>query len=165
MRKRDEERHARDSVFVSEFFARNGKQGTREERRGREAMREIHVDGAGQRWKTPLVVRGSLPRVFLTLGLFLEVTLLFCGSYLLADAILQPLDAGTFSVVGGGSLLGLATVLLFYLAWPWKRRTRSNREESAIRAAEPIPAEFEVVETQRQPNWVTEKKERLLRPM
>jgi len=128
-------------------------------------MREIHVDGAALRGRTPLVVRGSLPRVFLTLGLFLEVTLLFCGSYLLADAILQPLDAGTFSVVGGGSCLGFATVLLFYLAWPWKRRSMSNRDESTVRAAEPIPAEFKVVETQRQPNWVAEKKEGMLRPM
>jgi len=128
-------------------------------------MREIHVDRAALRGRTPLVVRGSLPRVFLTLGLFLEVTLLFCGSYLLADSILQPLDAGTFSVVGGGSCLGLATVLLFYLAWPWKRRSMLRREESAVRASEPIPAKFEVVQTQRQPNWVTEKKEGLLRPM
>ena len=128
-------------------------------------MRQIHVDRATQRGKTPLVVRGSLPRVFLTLGLFLEVTLLFCGSYLLTDAILQPLEAGTFSVVGGGSFLGLATVLLFYLAWPWKRRSMLRREESAIRAAEPLPANFEVVETQRQPNWVTKKKEGFLRPM
>lgn len=128
-------------------------------------MRQIHVDRAAQRGKTPLVVRGSLPRVFLTLGLFLEVTLLFCGSYLLTDAILQPLEAGTFSVVGGGSFLGLATVLLFYLAWPWKRRSMLRREESAIRAAEPLPANFEVVETQRQPNWVTKKKEGFLRPM
>jgi hypothetical protein len=128
-------------------------------------MRQIHVDRAALRERTPLVVRGSLPRVFLTMGLFLEVTLLFCGSYLLADAILQPLEAGTFSVVGGGSLLGLATMLLFYLAWPWKRRSMSGREESAIRAAEPIPAKSELVETQRQPSWVREKKEGLLRPM
>lgn len=128
-------------------------------------MREIYVDGAAQRGRTPLVVRGSLPRVFLTMGLFLEVTLLFCGSYLLADAILQPLDAGTFSVVGGGSCLGLATVLLFYLAWPWKRRSMSSREESAFRAAEPIPVAFEVVETPPQHDWAAEKKEGLLRPM
>jgi hypothetical protein len=128
-------------------------------------MREIHVDRAALRGRTPLVVRGSLPRVFLTMGLFLEVTLLFCGSYLLADAILQPLDAGTFSVVGGGSCLGLATVLLFYLAWPWKKGSMLRREESAIRAAEPIQAKFEVVEAQRQSNWVAEKKEGLLRPM
>jgi hypothetical protein len=128
-------------------------------------MREIHVDRAALRERTPLVVRGSLPRVFLTIGLFLEVALLFCGSYLLADAILQPLDAGTFSVVGGGSFLGLATVLLFYLAWPWKKRSMSRRESPAIRTAETIPAAFEAAETQRQPNWVTEKKEGLLRPL
>ena len=128
-------------------------------------MRQITMDRAAVRGKTPLVVRGSLPHVFLGLGLFLEVTLLLCGSYLLADAILQPLDAGTFSVVGGGSFLGLATVLLFYLAWPGKKRSMSDRNEVAIRAAEPIPAEFEVVQEQRQSNWVTDKKEGLLRPL
>jgi hypothetical protein len=99
------------------------------------------------------------------MGLFLEVTLLFCGSYLLADAILQPLDAGTFSVVGGGSCLGLATVLLFYLAWPWKRRSMSRRESTVRRAVETRPPAFDAAETKRQPNWVTEKKEGLLRPL
>ena len=128
-------------------------------------MREIHVDRAALRGRTPLVVKGSLPRVFLTMGLFLEVTLLFCGSYLLADAILQPLDAGTFSVVGGGSCLGLATVLLFYLAWPWKRRSMSRRESTVRRALETRPPAFDAAETKRQPNWVTEKKEGLLRPL
>ena len=128
-------------------------------------MRQITVGRAAVRGKTPLVIIGSLPRVFLGLGLFLEVTLLFCGSYLLADAILQPLDAGTFSVVGGGSFLGLATVLLFYLAWPGKKRSMSRRNEAAILASETIPAEFEVIQEQRQPNWATDKKEGLLRPM
>lgn len=128
-------------------------------------MRQIIVDRTALRGKTPLVVRGSLPRVFLTLGMFVEAVLLFCGSYLLADAILQPLDAGTFSVVGGGSLLGLATVLLFYLAWPGKRGSTLRREKDAMRVAEPIEARFEVVQTERQPSWVSEKKEGLLRPM
>jgi hypothetical protein len=40
-----------------------------------------------------------------------------------------------------------------------------RREESAIRAREPMPATFEVVRTQRQANWAGEKKEGLLRPM
>jgi hypothetical protein len=128
-------------------------------------MRQINVDRTAVRGTTPLAVRASFPRVFLTLGMFLEAVLLFCGSYLLADAILQPLDAGTFSVVGGGSFLGLATVLLFYLAWPGKRGSTLRREKIAMRAAEPIQAEFEVVQAQRQPNWVAEKKEGLLRPM
>jgi len=128
-------------------------------------MREIHVDRAALRGRTPLVVRGSLPRVFLTMGLFLEVTLLFCGSYLLADSILQPLDAGTFSVVGGRSCLGLATVLLFYLAWPSRRGSMAHRESTAVRTVEARPPAFAAAEGRRQPNWVTEKKEGLLRPM
>jgi hypothetical protein len=106
-----------------------------------------------------------LPRVFLTLGLFLEVTLLFCGSYLLTDAILQPLDAGTFSVVGGGLFLGLATVLLFYLAWPWKKRSMSHHDSTETRTLEAPPPAYGTAETRRQPNWVAEKKEGLLRPM
>ena len=128
-------------------------------------MREIHVGRTALRGRTPLVVRGSLPRVFLAIGLFLEVTLLFCGSYLLTDAILQPLDAGTFSVVGGGLFLGLATVLLFYLAWPWKKRSMSRRDSAETRLLEALPSAYDGAETRRQPSWVAEKKEGLLRSM
>ena len=55
-------------------------------------MREMRIVEAIGRSKTPLVVKASLPRVFLGLGLFTETLLLFCGSYLLAEAIVQPLD-------------------------------------------------------------------------
>ena len=117
-------------------------------------MRETNVVYAGVRGKTPLVVRGSLPRVFLGLGVFLEAGFLFCGSYLLADAILQPQEAGTFSVVGGGMFLGLATVLLFYLAWPGKRQSISRREVGAIQMAEVSPDKYEAAAQNRlQPNW------------
>jgi hypothetical protein len=129
-------------------------------------MRELKVVKTVGRGKTPLVVRGSLPRVFLSLGLFLEAGLLFCGSYLLADAILQPFDAGTFSVVGGGMFLGLATVLLFYLAWPFRRRSilrREKRKEYTLQI--PLKGHDEAVQPRRQSNWATEKKEGLLRPM
>jgi hypothetical protein len=129
-------------------------------------MREMNGDETRERKKTPLVVRGSLPRVFLSLGIFIEAGLLFCGSYLLVDAILQPLDAGTFSVVGGGMFLGLATVLLFYLAWPGWRRSISHRERSKERPLEfPLKGYGEAVQPTRQPNWAGEKKEELLRPM
>jgi hypothetical protein len=118
------------------------------------------------RGKTPLVVRGSLPRVFLGLGVFIEAGLLFCGSYLLADAILQPLDAGTFSVVGGGMFLGLATVLLFYLAWPGKRRSISRREKHAERTLDVSSKGYGAgVQTRRPGSWAAEKKEGFLRPM
>ena len=129
-------------------------------------MREWNVVHAVVRGKTPLVVRGSLPRVFLSLGIFVEAGLLFCGSYLLADAILQPQDAGTFSVVGGGTFLGFATVLLFYLAWPGKRGLKPRREEPVMPPAEVSPVKFEAAtQTRLQPTWVADKKEGLLRPL
>jgi len=129
-------------------------------------MREIKIVKVPGRNNTPLVVRGSLPRVFLSLGIFVETGLLFCGSYLLADALLQPLDAGTFSVVGGGMFLGLATVLLFYLAWPGARRSISHREKHLGRIVEvPLKGYGEPVQPRQQSSWVTDKKEGLLRPM
>jgi hypothetical protein len=116
--------------------------------------------------KTPLVVKASLPRVFLGLGLFTETLLLFCGSYLLAEAIVQPLDAGTFSVVGGGMFLALATVLLFYLAWPGRKRRMSRREEPIRRRPEvPFQEQREAAQTQRQTHWASGKKGELARPM
>jgi hypothetical protein len=94
----------------------------------------------------------------------MEAGLLFCGSYLLADAILQPLDAGTFSVVGGGVFLGLATVLLFYLAWPGKRGSISCREKPAQRPSEaPLSKYEEAAQTRSQPGWAAEEKEGLAR--
>src|SRR5258708_15355569 len=99
-------------------------------------MREMKIAESSEGSSTPLIVRSSSPRVFLSLGVFLEAVLLFCGSYLLADAILQPLDAGTFSVVGGGMFLGLATVLLFFLAWPGKKRSLARREKDMKRLLE-----------------------------
>ena len=129
-------------------------------------MREPNVVYAAVRGKTPLVARGSLLRVFLGLGVFLEAGSLFCGSYLLADAILQPQDAGTFSVVGGGMFLWLATVLLFYLAWPGKRQSISRREVGEIEMAEVFPDKYEAaVQDRLQPNWAGDKKEGLFRPM
>ena len=129
-------------------------------------MQELKIVETSGRRKTPLVVKGSLPRVFLGLGVFMEAGLLFCGSYLLADAILQPLDAGTFSVVGGGLFLALASVLLFYLAWPGKRGSISHREKPEVRPSETAPAKYEpAAPTRLQPNWVADKKEGLIRPM
>jgi hypothetical protein len=129
-------------------------------------MREMKIVAAPGKDKMPLVVRATTPRVFLSLGVFLEVVLLFCGSYLLADAILQPLDAGTVSVVGGGMFLGLATVLLFYLAWPGKGRSMSRRERrKALMLEIPANGNGEVVQPLTQSNWAAEKKEGLLRPM
>ena len=92
-------------------------------------MREMKSGRLLTKDRTPLVVKGSLPHTFLGLGLFVEIGLLFFGSYLLSQAILQPLEAGTTTVLGGAFFLSLATVLLFYLIWPVRPKSMSQREE------------------------------------
>jgi hypothetical protein len=67
---------------------------------------------------TPLVVRGSLPRTFWTLGIFAEASLAFAGIYLLVEALKRPLEADQAGIIIAGVLLSLATVLLFYLIGP-----------------------------------------------
>jgi hypothetical protein len=163
----NEERGATRGVFLSEFPAGRAKQRkASDERRGSDAMQEMRIAESIGRSKTPLVVKASLPHVFLGLGLFTETLLLFCGSYLLAEAIVQPLDAGTFSVIGGGLLLALATVLLFYLAWPGRKRNMSRREEPAHLRPEVPPLEHaEAVQRQRHANWSAEQKKELAGPI
>lgn len=98
LRKPDEEKNTPNDFFVAGVL--KGREKQRDEgskRKGRIAMRKLKTHETFSQGKSPLVVKGSLPRVFLGLGVFMEAGLLFCGSYLLADAILQPLDAGTFS--------------------------------------------------------------------
>jgi hypothetical protein len=81
---------------------------------------------------TPLVVRASLPRTFLGLGIFVEGCLLVTGVYLLSESLKRPLEARQESVIAAGVLLSLATVLLFYLARP-NRRDALAREENPQR--------------------------------
>lgn len=101
-------------------------------------MRGIKTESLLPRDHTPLVVKASLPRTFLSLWVFMEIGLLFFGSYLLAQAILQPLEAGTATVLGGSVFLSLATVLLFYLIWPAKVKSNSRRDKVEDGCAEDV---------------------------
>jgi hypothetical protein len=123
--------------------------------------------GAGHlRGKTPLVVRGSLPRTFLSLGLFLETGLLVCGTYLLVDAILQPLEAGPAAVLSGGLFLALATMLLFYLAWPTQGKSMSQRNEPVERPPEQLLTAYgSAMQTRVEAKWVMEEEDELPGPM
>ena len=85
---------------------------------------------------TPLVVRASLPRTFLSLGISAEVILIFAGVYLLLEALKKPLEAGPSSVIGAALLLSLAAILHFYLARP--KRHALSREDDAVNS-EQIP--------------------------
>lgn len=121
--------------------------------------------GLSRKDRTPLVVKASLPRAFLGVGVFLEIGLLFLGSYLLADAILRPLQAGTEMVLAGAVFLALATVLLFYLVWPAKAKSISRRDDSEDCYQETITVYAKAVPEQRETTWLVPKKENLPRPM
>jgi len=82
--------------------------------------------------RTPLVVRGSLPRTFMTLGIFVELSLLFCGLYMLWEALVRPLEANGTAVVGGGVMLALASVLLFYMVRPRRNEILARREAVSV---------------------------------
>jgi len=108
------------------------------------------------RGRTPLVVKASLPRTFLGLGLFVEIGLLFFGCYLLSQAILQPLESGTTAVLGGAFFLSLATVLLFYLVWPIKPKSMSQRVEFVDDHPDVITVQAITIPEKRETNWVRE---------
>jgi type VI protein secretion system component VasK len=91
-------------------------------------MHIIRVDSAAAHYKTPLVVRASLPRTFWSLGAFAEVALIFCGVYLLAEAGLKPLEADQASIISAGVILALAIVLLFYMIRPRRKQVLSRAE-------------------------------------
>jgi len=80
------------------------------------------------RQHTPLVVRASLPRTFWSLGAFVEFGLVLCGVYLLAEAVLEPLEADQVSIISAGVILALASVLLFYMVRPRRRRALAKSE-------------------------------------
>ncbi|HXR34045.1 MAG TPA: hypothetical protein VN830_10075 [Verrucomicrobiae bacterium] len=100
-------------------------------------MRIFRIHSASVHYKTPLVVRASLPRTFWSLGAFVEFGLIFCGVYLLAEASLKPLEADQASIISAGVILALASVLLFYMVRPRRKQvlprpdaTRVSREWS-----------------------------------
>jgi len=89
-------------------------------------MPALKLDECGSPHRIPLVERGSMQRTFRGVGLFAEAGLLFCGSYLIADALLEPLNAGVMSVLGGSLFLACAVFLLAYLVRPSFKRSRSR---------------------------------------
>jgi hypothetical protein len=97
------------------------------------AMGTARMVVSEEREKTPLFVRASTPRTFLGLGTFVGIGLLFCGSYLLIDALASPLESNQVAVLAAAFMLALAIFLLFYLLQPMRRTALAQR--SRIRKA------------------------------
>jgi hypothetical protein len=78
----------------------------------------------------PIVVRARDSWTFLGLGLFTAGTLIFCGGYLLHQAIRHPLDASETGVIGAGFLLALAGFVFAYLMWPRAKSCFESPEDA-----------------------------------
>ena len=68
--------------------------------------------------RRPLVVRGGLARTFGSLAGFLVLSFLCWGSYILADAFADPINAGAAAVISAAFSIALGAVLLFHLIRP-----------------------------------------------
>jgi hypothetical protein len=132
-------------------------------------MRIIRIDSAVAHYKTPLVVRASLPRTFWGLGAFIELGLISCGVYLLAEAILKPLEANQASVISAGVILALASVLLFYMVRPRRKQVLPRPEASRLshdRSDElSLTARGIAVQARRETEHALEEKQDLPGPM
>jgi hypothetical protein len=167
MRESDAEAGTTSGVFILEFSAGRGISKIKGRKwKGARGMRETRMTEVHLRSRTPLAVRGSSTHTFRSLGLFAEVGLLCSGCYLLAEAMLSPLKAGVASVLGGGLFLSLATVLLFYLAWPTYAKCISRREAPRDEARERFARYTgEPMEPRGGKQWALEKEEELPGPM
>jgi hypothetical protein len=88
-------------------------------------MRTMRMETVCERYKTPLVVRGSLPRTFRTLALVTEISL----RHLPADQSDRTASGSrSTSVIGAGVMLALASTLLFYMVWPLRKEAMAQRE-------------------------------------
>jgi hypothetical protein len=76
------------------------------------------------------VLRSRFTWTFFDMGRFAALCLLFCGVYLLADAIREPLEASETVILTGGFTLAFASFLLTYLVWP---RATDFRKRAASR--------------------------------
>jgi hypothetical protein len=76
------------------------------------------------RFSRPLVVRGGLVRTFGGLASFLALTFLCWGTYVLANAVANPIEAQPAAVLAGAFNVSLGAILFFYLIKP-RRRART----------------------------------------
>jgi len=129
-------------------------------------MRAARMETALSHGRIPLVVKGSLPRTFWGLGMFVGINLFLFGMYLLAEAIREPLAADQATVVGAGIFLALAVFLLIYLVRFKCRAALAEREEDADETFEmSLTAHDEVIHTRVEAKLALEERRDLPGPM
>lgn len=93
-------------------------------------MRAARMEPAFGHARTPLVVKGSLPKTFWALGMFVLINLSLFGIYLLTQAIREPLAADQVTVIGAGVSLALAAFLLLFLVrFKWKAALAEREDD------------------------------------
>jgi hypothetical protein len=71
-----------------------------------------------------LATRGAAIRTFGSFAMFLSLTLLSLGTYIIADEFANPLAAQPMGLFMAAFVLALAVVLLYYLVQPRRNRWR-----------------------------------------
>lgn len=74
-----------------------------------------------------LASRGGLARTFGGLVIFVSVTLLVSGIYLIQDSLAHPLAADPQALLFAALLLAIAVVLLFYVTGSRRKRHTRRR--------------------------------------
>jgi membrane protein implicated in regulation of membrane protease activity len=108
-------------------------------------MEELYHSG-----EIPLVVRARFEKTFFGLGAFAGIVLLLGGTYLMIEALMNPLGASDVGVLTAGVALALSSFLLVYLVWPKRRRELSKQEhenpEAEIRKSSVLTVHEETVQ-------------------
>jgi hypothetical protein len=92
-------------------------------------MRAARMEAEFDRDRLPLVVKGSLPKTFWGIGMFVAAILSTVGTYLVSKAIREPLVADPSAVIFAGVMLAVASFLLIFLVRPRWRGPRADFEE------------------------------------
>lgn len=101
-------------------------------------MHATRIEVVHHHERIPLAARGRFERIFLGFGLFAAGPLFLCGTYLLTEAIRDPLGASGTSVIAAGFTLALASFLVIFLLRPRGGRGKADRE-----GWEEVPEEWE----------------------
>jgi hypothetical protein len=92
-------------------------------------MRAARMETELDHDRLPLVVRGSFPKTFWGMGMFVAATLTVWGIYLVLKAIREPLVADPSAVIFAGVMLALAAFLMLFLVRPKWKDARAEHDE------------------------------------